>query len=91
MKTPPRTMFFNTFHSISAQEIAHNPKLFRNFASAKQQRQTKKTMAEKKKFKGFKEAVEWMVYMKKAMHEYCDKHGTTVGFDPYAVEVPAQV
>lgn len=48
-------------------------------------------MAEKKKFKGFKEAVEWMVYMKKAMHEYCEKHGTTDGFDPYAVEVPTQV
>ena len=28
-------MFCNTFPSLSSQEIARNPKLFRNFASAK--------------------------------------------------------
>lgn len=43
------------------------------------------------RFKNFKEAVEWAVSMKKEMHQYRAEHGTTKGFDPYAVKVSATV
>lgn len=44
-----------------------------------------------RKFKGFKDAVEWMVYMKKARREYIEQHHTLDGFNPYAVQVPTQI
>lgn len=48
-------------------------------------------MAERRRFKSIREGIEWLAYMKKARREYIDKYHTLDGFDPYAVQVPAQV
>ena len=50
-----------------------------------------RTMAERRRFKSIREGIEWLAYMKKARREYIDKYHTLDGFDPYAVQVPAQV
>lgn len=42
-------------------------------------------------FNKIRNGIEWAVHMKKAMHEYVKEHGTTEGFDPYAVKHPVHV
>lgn len=43
------------------------------------------------KFKDFKQSLRWIRIMKQEMHKYLVEHKTTVGFDPYADYILAQI
>lgn len=43
------------------------------------------------KFKSFKQSLRWIRIMKQESHKYFLEHNTTVGFDPYADYILAQV